>query len=62
VKTLRQITAATILSLTLSVCVLAGQIEGNGVVPPPPPPPTETAQTTSTATAILLTVLSLIYP
>ena len=37
-KTLRQLSAATILSLTLSVCVLAGQIESNGVVAPPPPP------------------------
>lgn len=36
-KTLRQISAATFLSLTLSVCVLAGQIESNGVVAPPPP-------------------------
>jgi len=59
VKTLRQITAATVLSLTLSVCVLAGQIEVNGVVAPPPP--SSTTQTTSTTTAILLTVLSLIY-
>ena len=36
-KTLRQICAATILSLALSVCALAGQIEVNGVVAPPPP-------------------------
>lgn len=57
-KTLRKITAATILSLTFSVCVLAGQIEVNGVVAPPPPP----TQTTSTSTAIVLTVLGLIYP
>jgi hypothetical protein len=62
VKTLRQITAAAILSLTLSVCVLAGQIEVNGVVAPPPPPTNSTTQTTSTVTAIALTVLSLIYP
>jgi len=59
VKTLRQITAATVLSLTLSVCVLAGQIEVNGVVAPPPP--SSTTQTTSTTTAIVLMVLNLIY-
>jgi hypothetical protein len=58
VKTLRQIIAATILCLMLSVCVLAGQIEVNGVVAPAPPP----TQTTSTTTAIVLTVLGLIYP
>jgi hypothetical protein len=62
VKTLRQISAATILSLALAVCVFAGQIESWGVVEPPPPPPSSTAQTTGTATAIVLTVLSLIYP
>jgi hypothetical protein len=61
VKTLRQITAATVLSLTLSVCVLAGQIESPGVVAPPPPPTSSTTQTTSTATSILLMVLGLIY-
>jgi hypothetical protein len=60
VKTLRQISAATILSLTLSVCVLAGQIEVNGVAAPPPPTIT-TTDATSTTTAIVLTVLDLIY-
>ena len=59
-KTFRQISAATILSLTLSVCALAGQIESNGVVTPPVPPSGATTQSTSTATTILLTVLSLI--
>lgn len=61
-KTLRQISAATILSLTFSVCAVAGQIEVNGVVAPPPPPTTTTAATTSTTTAIVLMVLDLIYP
>lgn len=56
-KTLRQICAATILSLALSVCALAGQIEVNGVVAQPPP----ATQSTGTATTILLTMLSLIY-
>lgn len=60
-KTLRQINAAIVLSLTLSVCVLAGQIESNGVVAPPPPPTSPSTQTTSTFTSIVLTVLSLIY-
>ncbi|HXQ73854.1 MAG TPA: hypothetical protein VN844_25355 [Pyrinomonadaceae bacterium] len=59
-KTFRQISAATILSLTLSVCALAGQIESNGVVAPPTPPSGATTQSTGTATSILLTVLSLI--
>jgi hypothetical protein len=58
VKTLRKITAATILCLTLSVCVFAGQIEVNGVVAPPPPP----TQTDSTTTAIILLVVGLVYP
>jgi len=61
VKTLRRISAAAILSLTLSLSVSAGQVDTWGVVAPPPPPPSSTAQTTSTTTAILLTVLSLIY-
>jgi hypothetical protein len=58
VKTLRKITAATILCLTLSVYVLAGQIESNGVVAPPPPP----TQPDSTTTAIILIVVGLVYP
>ena len=62
VKTLRQLCAVTVLSLTLAVSVMAGQIETWGVAAPPPPPPTDsTTQTTSTATSVLLTVLSLIY-
>ena len=61
-KTLRQICAVTILSLTLSVCTLAGQIESNGVAAPPPPPTTSETQTTSTTTTIVLIVLGLVYP
>jgi hypothetical protein len=57
VKTLRQICAVTILSLTLSVCTLAGQIESNGAQAPTPPP-----TTTSTTTTIVLIVLGLVYP
>jgi len=62
VQTLRQLSAVTILSLTLAVSVMAGQIETWGVVAPPPPPTTTTTQTASTTTAIVLTVLGLIYP
>jgi hypothetical protein len=61
VKTLRQITAVTVLSLTLAVSVLAGQTDTPGVVAPPPPP-TSSTQSTGTAVTILLMVLSLIYP
>jgi hypothetical protein len=61
VKTLRQLTAATVFSLVLSVCALAGQIEVNGVVAPPPPPTSSATQTTSTTASILLMVLGLIY-
>ena len=60
VKTLRQISAVTVLSLTLVVSVMAGQVDTMGVVAPPPPPATATTQTTSTTTAIVLIVLSLI--
>jgi hypothetical protein len=57
VKPLRQISAAAMLSLILAVGVLAGQIESNGATATPPPP-----QTTSTVTAIVLAVLSVVYP
>ena len=60
-RTLRQITVATILSLALSVCALAGQVEVNGVYAPQPPPTTPTTQTTGTTASILLTVLGVIY-
>lgn len=60
VKTLRQISTATILSLMLAVSVLAGQVESPAVLGSPQPP-SSTVQTTSAATAIVLTVLRLIY-
>lgn len=60
-KTLRHITAVTILSLTFAVSVMAGQVDTTGAVPTPPTPATSTTQSTGTATTILLTVLSLIY-
>lgn len=61
-KTLRQILATTILSLTLAVSVLAGQTDTPGIVAPPPPPTDSTTQSTGTAASIVLTVLGLIYP
>ena len=61
-KTLRQLSAVTVLSLTLAVSVMAGQIDTMGAPAPEPPPPSTTTQTTSTTTAIVLTVLRLIYP
>jgi hypothetical protein len=61
VKTLRKISAASILSLTLAISVMAGQVDTPGVVAPPPPT-SSTTQTTGTTATIILTVLSLIYP
>jgi hypothetical protein len=63
-KTLRQVCAATILSLMLAVSVLAGHIDTPGAPAPataPAPTPASTTTSTSTATSFLLTVLSLIY-
>ena len=60
-KTLRQITAVTVLSLTFAVAVMAGQTESPGAVAPPPPRTNSATQTTGTAASILLTVLSLLY-
>jgi len=59
--TLRRISAATLLSLTLSICVLAGQVEVPGEKPPVPPSGCTTTQTTGITTSILLAVLDLIY-
>lgn len=60
-KTLRQLSAVTVLSLTLAVSVMAGQIETWGAVAPQSPPPSTTAQTTGTTASILLVVLGLVY-
>jgi hypothetical protein len=62
VKTLRQLSTAAVLSLTLAISVMAGQIDTMGAPAPAPPPPSPTTQTTSTTTAIVLTVVNLIYP
>jgi hypothetical protein len=60
----------TLLSLTLSICVLAGQTDTPGAIKPPtdPPPSCSTTQTTDStteitdvATEIVLAVLELIY-
>ena len=51
-KTLREICAAMILSLSLAGSVLAGQIETTGAVAPTTPPPIVT---------IIVTVLGAIY-
>ena len=66
-KTLRRISALTLLSLTLSICVLAGQTDTPGKPEPTHSQAvttTETTQTTETTeitTTILLAVLDLIY-
>jgi hypothetical protein len=53
-KTLRRLSVATILSLTLAGSVFAGHIETPSA---PAPPPTSTASTTT----ILLVILDVIY-
>ena len=60
-KTLRQINAVSVLSLILSVSVLAGQVESPGAPALAPLTTNITTQTTSVTTTLLLTVLSLIY-
>jgi hypothetical protein len=64
-KTFRQICAASILTLALTVSVLAGHIDTPGAPAPAPAPTPQTSTTTTTtsgtATAILLTLVSLIY-
>lgn len=57
-KTLRQIYAATILSLTIAATVFAGQIDCPGIVSPPPPAD-EASITTEIATSLITTVISL---
>ena len=58
-KTLRQTCAATILCLTLSASIFAGQISSPGALPPPPPPPNEET-TSSSLMTIILTIISLV--
>jgi len=52
-KTLRRLSAVTILSLTLAVSALAGQIETPGAPAPAP--------TSNVTTSIVLTIVNLIY-
>jgi hypothetical protein len=61
VKTLRQISAVTILSMTIAVSMMAGQVESPGAPAPAPTPTPSTTQSTGTVGSILLTVLGLIY-
>lgn len=57
-KTLRQIYAATILSLAVAVTVFAGQIDCPGVVVTPPPT-SEASITTEITASLITTVISL---
>jgi hypothetical protein len=65
--TLRRISAATLLSLTLFICVYAGQVEVPGAPAPAPTPANMTTQTTQTTQTtgiyieILLALRDLIY-
>lgn len=60
-KTLRQLSAATILSATLALSVLGGQVETPGAPAPPPVQPSSEKQISGIATDIVIAVLSLIY-
>jgi hypothetical protein len=59
VKTLRQICAATILSLTFAVSIFAGQIDCPGVVEPPPPT-SEASTLTEITSSLIMAVISVI--
>lgn len=64
-KTLRQLSAATILCLTLAVSVFAGHIETPGVVSPPPATGTAmtndpTTTTSDITTSVILAIVGLI--
>jgi hypothetical protein len=58
VKTLRQVCAATILSLMLAVSAFAGHMETTGA---PAPDPATNSTTTNVATSVVLTILNVIY-
>jgi hypothetical protein len=63
VKTLRRISAVTVLSLTLAVTAFAGHMDTTGA-PVPRPRPDESSSSTTTddvTTYIILTITSLIY-
>jgi hypothetical protein len=60
-KTLRHTCATIILTLALSVSVLAGEIDCPGVVAPPPPPPQlQTEGTTAIEISITSTLILVI--
>jgi hypothetical protein len=54
-STLRRICAATILSLTLAVAVMAGDIDSPGKTS------TSTTSTTSVTTTVIVTIINLIF-
>ena len=56
-KALRQITTATILSLTLAISAFGGHIETPGA-----PCPTCSTSVTDVPTGIVLTIISVVYP
>ena len=56
-KTLRRISVATVLSLTLALSAFAGHIETPGA-----PAPCPTCAKTNVITEIVVTITSLIYP
>jgi hypothetical protein len=60
-KTLRQTCAVAVLTVLLSVCAFAGQINCPGVVSVPPPPnETSTSIESDITTTLLFTVISVI--
>lgn len=59
-KKFQRMCAATLLTVTLAVSALAGQIPSPGYVPPPPPGDASTSTSGNITTTIILTILSLI--
>lgn len=61
-KTLRRLTAATILTLTLTFTVLAGHIDTPGAPAPAPTPATgSTTPTSTTLTSLVQAIIRVIY-
>ena len=56
-KTLRQMCGGMILTVALTVSVLAGEIDCPGYVPPPPPP---TGTSSGITTTVILALVRLI--